>query len=150
MHSRQHDLFCPDKISGRASARPFFDMALRTNYGDVFLSLPRCFRGPITIRTGAGDERIALSPALGEHASLISDVPGVRVYFVGARPRSGKWGDGNEGNSVEDLLDELTVDVRFSSVRINWDGEDEVPIIRPNDWQVFLIVADRFFATGRV
>jgi hypothetical protein len=127
-------------------------MALRANYGDVFLSLPRCFRGPLTIRTGApDDDRVAFSPALGEYASLISDVPGVRVYFVGARPRSGKWGNGNGGESVEDHLDEVTVDVRFSSVRINWDGEDEVPITtRPNDWQMFLGGAERFFTTGRV
>jgi hypothetical protein len=125
-------------------------MALRADYGDIFLSLPRCFRGPITIRTG--DERIAFSPALEEYASLISDVPGVRVYFVGARPRSGKWGNGGSDNdeSVEDLLDELTVDGKFTSVRINWDGEDEVPFIRPTGWQVFCGGAERFFTTGRV
>ena len=124
-------------------------MALRAYYGDIYVSLPRCFRGPITIRTG--DERIALSPALEEYASLISDVPSIRVYFVGARPRSGKWGDGGSDNeSVEDLLDELTVDGKFTSVRINWDGEDEVPIMRPNGWQVFCGGAERFFTTGRV
>ena len=124
-------------------------MALRAYYGDIYVSLPRCFRGPITIRTG--DERIALSPALEEYASLISDVPSIRVYFVGARPRSGKWGDGGSDNeSVEDLLDELTVDGKFTSVRINWDGEDEVPIMKPNGWQVFCGGAERFFTTGRV
>ena len=125
-------------------------MALRANYGDISLSLPRCFRGPITIRTG--DERIDFSPALGEYASLISDVPGIRVYFVGTRPRSGKWGNGGEDNSesIEDSLDELTVDGRYTSVRINWDGEDEVPIMRPNGWQLFRGGAERFFTTGRV
>jgi hypothetical protein len=116
-------------------------MALRANYGDIFLSLPRYFRGPMTIRTG--DERISLSPALDEYASLISDVPGIRVYFVGTRPRSGKWGYGgsDEGSSVEDALDDLTIDGKFTSVRINWDGEDEVPIMRPNGW------FRRFFTT---
>jgi hypothetical protein len=125
-------------------------MALRANYGDVSLSLPRCFRGPITIRTG--DDRIAFSPALGDYASLISDVSGIRVYFVGARPRSGKWGNGGSDSdeSVEDLLDGLTVDGKFTSVRINWDGEDEVPIMRPSGWQVFCGGAERFFTTGRV
>jgi hypothetical protein len=144
----QHDPSCPDKTTARA--RPFFDMALRANYGDISLSLPRCFRGPMTIRTG--DERIDFSPALGEYSSLISDVPGIRVYFVGARPRSGKWGNGgsDDGESVEDILDELTIDGRYTSVRINWDGEDEVPIVRPSGWQVFCGGAERFFTSGRV
>ena len=125
-------------------------MALRANYGDIFLSLPRCFRGPITIRTG--DDRIAFSPALGESASLISDVPGIRVYFVGARPHSGKWGNGDSdnGESVEDMLDELTIDGTFTSVRINWDGEDEVPIMRLNGWWGFCGGAKRLFTTGRL
>ena len=106
----------------------------------------------MTIRTG--DERISLSPALDEYASLISDVPGIRVYFVGARPCSGKWGNGGSGSdngeSVEDLLDELTVDGKFTSVRINWDGEDEVPTMMFSGWQAFCGGADRFFTTGRV
>ena len=71
---------------------------------ETYVSLPCYFRGPITIRTG--DDRIALSPALKEHTALISDVPGVRVYFVGDRPRVGKWGnDGDNsdnGGAVED------------------------------------------------
>ena len=129
-------------------------MELRAYYGDISLSLPRCFRGPITIRTG--DDRIAFSPAFGERTALISDVPGVRVYFVGVRPRSGKWGGGDGGDggdnseTVEDLLDELTVDGRYSSVRINWDGEEEEPIMKPSGWQVFCGGSERFFTSGRV
>jgi hypothetical protein len=124
-------------------------MVLRAYYGDISLTLPRCFRGPITIRTG--DDRIALSPALEERTALISDVPGVRVYFVGDRPRSGKWGSEDYSNSgVEDLLDELSVDGRYTSVRINWDGEEEMPIMAPNGWQVFCGGAERFFTSGRV
>jgi hypothetical protein len=126
-------------------------MALSANYGDVSLSLPRCFRGPITIRTG--DDRIAFSPALGERTALISDVPGVRVYFVGARPRGGKWGSGDgddNGETAEDLVDELSIDGRYISVRINWDGEEDVPILMPNPWQVFCGGAERFFTSGRV
>ena len=126
-------------------------MELRANYGDIYVSLPRCFRGPIAIRTG--DDRIAFSPALEERTALISDVPGVRVYFVGNRPRSGKWGSGDYGDSgetVEDLLDEVTIDGRYTSVRINCDGEDEVPIMMPSGWQVFCGGAERFFTSGRV
>ena len=124
-------------------------MALRANYGDVFLSLPRCFRGPMTIRTG--DDRISLFPALDEYASLISDVPGLHAYFVGTQPHSGKWGNGslgsNNGESVEELLDELTIDGKFTSVRINWDGKDEVPIMRLSGWQAFCGGAGRLFTT---
>ena len=88
-----------------------------------------------------------------EYASLISDVPGTLVYFVGTRPSSGKWGsngDSDNGETVENLLDELTVDGGYTSVRMNWDGEDEVLIMRPNGWQVFCGGAERFFTTGRV
>jgi len=143
-----HDPFCPDRSSGLA--RPFFDIALRANYGDISLSLPRCFHGPITIRTG--DERIAFSPEFKECASIILDVPSTKVYFVGDRPHSGKWGSGSSdnGESEEDPLDELTVDGRFTSVRIHWDGDDEVPIMRPNGWKVLCGAAERFLTTGRV
>ena len=124
-------------------------MALRANYGDVFLSLPHCFRRPMTIRTG--DNRISLFPALDEYTSLISDVPGLHVYFVGARPRSGKWGNGSlgsdNGESVEDLLDELIIYGKFTSVWINWDSEDEVPIMRLSGWQAFCGGAGRLFTT---
>ena len=126
-------------------------MELRAYYGDISLSLPRCFRGPITIRTG--DERVAFSPALEERTALISDVPGVRVYFIGDRPRTGKWGSGDDSDNVEnleDLLDELTVDGKYTSVRINLDGEEELPTMKPGGWQVFCGGAERFFTSGRV
>ena len=126
-------------------------MELRAYYGDISVSLPRCFRGPITIRTG--DDRIALSPALEERTALISDIPGVRVFFVGDRPRSGKWGsvdDSDNVESLEDSLDELTVDGKYTSVRFNLDGEEEVPLMKPSGWQVFCGGAQRFFTSGRV
>ena len=109
--------------------------------------LPRCFRRPITIRTC--DDRVAFFPALEERTALISDVSGVRVYFVGERPRSGKWGSGSNSETEEDLLDGLSVNGRFTSVRINWDG-DEVPFMKPNPWQVFCGGTERFFTIGRV
>lgn len=128
-------------------------MALRANYGDVYLSLPRCFRGPITIRTG--DDRIAFSPAFAKRAGLMSDVAGVRVYFVGDRPRGGKWGsstsNGGEAVGEDLLLDEISVDGRFTSVRINWDGGDEeVPFMMPDPWKAFCGGTERFFTSGRV
>lgn len=53
---------------------------------------------------------------------MIPDVPSVRVYFVGARLRGGKWGSGDSGDNgeiTEGSLDELSVDGRYISVRIN-------------------------------
>ena len=105
-------------------------MEMRADFGDVCVSLSHCLRGPITIRTG--NDRIAFSPALKERTALVSDIAGIRVYFVGDRPRSGKWGGpGSNDNReiLEDSFDELLVGGRFSSVRINWDGEEEVPLI---------------------
>jgi hypothetical protein len=46
-------------------------------------------------------------------------------------------------------MDEITVDGRHSSVRINWDGEEDVPVMMPNPWQSFFSGADRFFTIGR-
>ena len=119
-------------------------MELRSNHGDVYVSLPRCFRGPITIRTR--DDRIAFSHAVKERTTLISDISGIRVYFVGDRPR-GKW---NTGDSGEDLSDEIFVDGRYTSVRINWDGDEEVPFMRIDPWNSFVGGAERFFTSGRI
>jgi len=153
---KQHDPSSPD---GNSRARPALNVEMRANYGDVYVSLPRCFRGHITIRTG--DDRIALSPALKGCTALLSDVPGVRVYFVGDRPRGGTrhggmsratTSDNNKGKaSLQDgPVDELSVSGKFTSVRINWDGEEEPPWMRPDGWMAFCSGADRFFTTGRV
>lgn len=126
-------------------------MDVGSNYGDIFLSLPRRFRGPITIRTG--DDRVAFSPAFRAHTALISDSGGVRVYFVGTRPQNGPWGaanNGDNGENVEELLDEVRVYGKFSSTRINWEGEADVYLPAPNPWLSFCSGADRFFTTGKV
>jgi len=127
---------------------------MHANYGDVSVSLPRRFHGHITIRTS--DERIAFSPALKECTALLSDVPGSRVYFVGDRPRGGAGGtqqndDEGETPLVEDEpVDELSVGGKYTSVRINWDGEEEPPMMWPDGWMSFLSGADRFFSSGRM
>lgn len=129
-------------------------MELRAYYGGVSVSLPHCFRGPITISTG--DERIAFSQRLKDCLALVSDVPGIRVYFVGERPLSGKWGlygdiKDVEGETIEEEpLDELSVGGKFTSVRINLDGEEELPEMGPSGWQTFCGGAQRFFTSGRV
>ena len=150
--NKQHDAF-----SVRESEhRPSIDIEILANYGDVSLSLPRCFRGPMTIRSS--HERIAFSPALEERTAPLSDVQGVRVYFVGDRPLSGRWRghdeDHNEGEEdagvEEEPLDALSVSGWHTSVRIRWDGEPELPQMKQNGWENFCMGSTRFFTSGRV
>jgi hypothetical protein len=127
---QQHDAF---SASGEGEFRPSLDIELCAHYGDVSLSLPRCFRGLITVR-----EDITLSPALEEHAALLSDVQGMRVYFVGDRPRSWmSWGDDDDkegeeaaagtGRDPEEPLDKLFASGWNSALQIYWDGEPGFP-----------------------
>ncbi|KAI9440694.1 hypothetical protein H4582DRAFT_1488557 [Lactarius indigo] len=148
-----HDVFSDTD----SEHRPSFDIDLLANYGDISLSLPRCFRGPITIRSS--HERIAFSPALEERSAPLSDVQGIRVYFVGDRPRSGQWRsddveergeDAGAGGFPDEPLDELFVGGWHTSVRINWDGEPELPHMKPNGWENFCMGSARFFTSGRV
>ncbi|KAI9511398.1 hypothetical protein F5148DRAFT_1171286 [Russula earlei] len=153
VHAKLHDLNCVD---GSTRGRPSLDIELRASYGDVSISLPSCFRGPITIRTT--HERIALSRALENCTALISDVQGIRVYFVGERPPNGKWRRGHGDDKDDDSkerggplgVDELSIGGKHTGVRINWEGEEELPEMRPSGWQSFCSGTGRFFTTGRV
>lgn len=142
----QHE---PSSDARNSQARPTLDIELRAFYGDVSLSLPRSFRGPITINTG--DDRIAFSRAFAERVTLLSNVKlaGVRTYFVGDRPEGGKWGYGDTSEkNDDDLLDNVTVYGRYTCSRINWDGEEEVPTIGLNVWTYFCCGVERFFSTA--
>jgi len=109
VHANLHDPSCRD--ANEPTARPSLDVAVHANHGDISLTLPHCFRGPVTIHTT--HERITFSPALEPCTSQLSDVLGERVYFVGERPRSGEWrgGDDDEGmeNTSEEAVDRLHV-----------------------------------------
>jgi len=142
-------------VFSQSYPRPSLDLNVQTTYGDISLSLPRCFRGPITIHTS--HDHVAFSPAFEERLALISDVQGVRVYFVGNRPRSGKWRGGTDtkedagvGGSPEEPLDELSVSGWHSSVRIRWDGEPELRYMKQDGWVDFCMGTARFFTKGRV
>src|SRR6266702_2452515 len=148
-----HDVFS----AREREHRPSFDIDLRANYGDVSLSLPRCFRGPITIHSS--HERIAFSSALEERTALLSDIQGVRMYFVGDRSNSGRRcasddddreGEEDAGGYPEESLDELSVGGWHTSVRIRWDGEPELPQMKQNGWGDFCMGTARFFTSGRV
>jgi hypothetical protein len=82
------------------------------------------------------------SPAFEERTALLSDFKGIRVYFVGDRPRSWMlWNDDDNNKEGEETaacsgispdgpLDKLFVS-RCGlgvSVRIRWDGEPELPV----------------------
>ncbi|KAH9074771.1 hypothetical protein EDB83DRAFT_2353216 [Lactarius deliciosus] len=125
VHAKIHDILSDDG----SEHRPSFDIDLWATEGDISLSLPRCFRGPITIHSSHG--RIAFSPALEKRTAPVSDIRDVHVYFVGDRTRSGPWGGDTdkEGKqaSPDQLLDVLFVHEGHTSVRINWDGEPELP-----------------------
>jgi len=156
VHAKVHDAFS----DGESEHRLSLNIDLRANYGDVSLSVSRYFRGPITIRSS--HERIAFSPALEERMALLSDVQGVRMYFVGNRPRSGRWrGDVDDddqeseedtsmGGFPEEALDVLYVGGRHTSVRIQCHGEPELPQLQPNGWEDFCLGTVRFFTSGRV
>jgi hypothetical protein len=144
----QHEPSSKDKNNGHA--RPTLDIELRAFYGDVSLSLPRSFRGPITIRTG--DDRIAFSPAFAERVVLLSKVSlaGVRTYFVGDRPEGGKWGYGDTSDKTDDnLLDSITVYGKYTCTRINLDGEELVPTMGLNVWKSFRSGVERYFSRTR-
>ena len=114
----------------------------------------------MTVHTVTTHNRISFSPAFKERMALLSDVDGVRVYFVGDRPRSGTWRGGNDagegeedagaGGSPEEPLDELSVGGWHSSVRIRWDGEPELGYMNRDGWTNFFMGSARFFTTGRV
>jgi hypothetical protein len=90
---------------------------MHANYGDVLVSLPRRFRGHITIRTS--HERIAFSPALNECTALLSDAPSSRVYFVGDRPRGGAGGTGR-GDETPLAEDEPVDELYERADQLGW------------------------------
>ncbi|KAN0134748.1 hypothetical protein V8E53_007533 [Lactarius tabidus] len=122
-----------DAFSGSESEqRPSLKIVITAYNGDVSLSLPRFFRGIMTIISPPG--RIVFSPALKKRTALLSDVDGICVYFVGNRPRSWMlWIDDKEGKEgaagtdmyPEESLDELFVGNCDTGVRIRWDGEPD-------------------------
>ena len=128
----QHDAFYGSESEQRASV----DIELYAGDGDVSVSLPRCFRGLMMIKSSQG--RIRFTPLFEERTTLLSDIAGIRMYFVGDRPRSWmlwrKDDDKKEGEEgvarsciyPEESLDKLTVGSLNSGVQIRWEGEPEL------------------------
>jgi hypothetical protein len=123
---------------GRNGACPNLDIEICANSGDVSVSLPRCFRGEITIR--ASSDRVMFSPALGACTAQLLDIPEERVFFVrNELCEDGRWSNGNsnsngdskgQGRSPEEPQDALLIHGEYRNVRLNWIGEEDLPETR--------------------
>ncbi|KAH9954740.1 hypothetical protein BC827DRAFT_1272342 [Russula dissimulans] len=132
----------PSYPAGNSHARPSVNIEVFSWHRDVSVSLPRCFRGTITILSS--HERIAFSPDLEACTVPLMDIQKSRVYFVGGPPRKEKCqeGDSDKGRFAsecpEEPRDSLIVDGVTSSLRINWVGEEELEEMKPpekNLWE---------------
>jgi hypothetical protein len=87
-----------------AEPRPFLQIEARAHNGSVAISIPRSFRGQITLHTDNG--HVQLSSALASHAAMLSGLNGSHTYFVGERPDGDKWctGAGGEGEKVDEVI----------------------------------------------
>jgi len=96
--------FGPVRLSLYAdSARTPFALSVRTSFGPIALSIPRTFRGPLTIQSGVAP--IKLSPSLAARFQTLEEANGKRTGFVGdwrASAEEGRTGYVQDGRSVED------------------------------------------------
>jgi len=99
--------------------RPFLSIEARSLNGSVMLTLPRSFRGQLTLHTNNG--RVHLSPALALHAATLSTLNGTHTYFVGERPRSGTWDDGTNGDG--EPVDVVMGSTKNGAVKVTYDDE---------------------------
>src|SRR5713226_6946337 len=107
--------------------RPFLNIEVKGHNGSITTTIPRSFRGQLTLHTDNG--RVYLSPALAPHASSLSTVNGTHTYFVGQRPSNGKWHTG--GSEDGDEVDGLIASSKNGSIRVSYDDEDVSTIRGP-------------------
>jgi hypothetical protein len=100
--------------------RPFFSIEVRAHNGSVTITIPRSFRGQLTLHTDNG--RVHLSPALAPRAATLSTVNGTHTYFVGERPSNGKWHTGGSEDGEE--VDGLIGSSKNGSLKVSYDDED--------------------------
>jgi len=103
-----------------AEPRPFFQIEARSHNGSVAISIPRSFRGQLTLQTHNG--RVHLSSALAPHAAMLSGLNGAHTYFVGERPSNDKWRTGASGEGEE--VDEAIGSSKNGAVKVSYDDED--------------------------
>ncbi|KAI9432962.1 hypothetical protein H4582DRAFT_1820433, partial [Lactarius indigo] len=103
-----------------AEPRPFLQIEAKGHNGSVTISIPRSFRGQLTLHTDNG--RVVLSSALAPRASMLSGLNGSHTYFVGERPDGDKWRTGTSGEGEE--VDEVIGWSKNGSVKVSYDDED--------------------------
>jgi len=101
--------------------RPILNIEARAHNGAITVTIPRPFRGQLTLHTDNG--RVHLSPTLAPRAASLSALNGTHTYFVGERPSSGMWHTG-ESEGVGDKVDGLIASSKNGSIRVLYDDED--------------------------
>ena len=106
-----------------AEPRPFLSIDVRAHNGGVSITIPRSFRGQLTLHTDNG--WVQLSSALAPRAAALSTVDGTRTFFVGERPCGGRWhtGAGRDGEEVDEVMGWS----KNGSVKVSYDDEDKGP-----------------------
>jgi hypothetical protein len=100
--------------------RPFLSIDIRSHNGSIAVTIPRSFRGQLTLRTENG--RVHLSSALAPCAATLSTLDGTHTIFVGERPSGGKWHTGTDKDGEE--VDEVVGWSKNGSVKVSYDDED--------------------------
>ena len=100
--------------------RPSLQIEAKGHNGSISVSIPRSFRGQLTLHTHNG--RVALSSTLAPRAAMLSGVNDTVTYFVGERPVEDKWrtGTGGEGEEVDEVIGWS----KNGSIKVSYDDED--------------------------
>lgn len=100
--------------------RPFLSIEAKGHNGAVTVVIPRSFRGQLTLHTDNG--QVQLSSALGPRSATLSTFNGTHTYFVGERPRCGRWHTGTSEDGDE--VDGVIASSKNGSVKVLYDDED--------------------------
>ena len=100
--------------------RPFLNIDVKAHNGSVAITIPRSFRGQLTLHSDNG--RVHLSSALAPRAATLSSLNGTHTYFVGERPSGGMWHTGGSEDGEE--VDGVVGSSKNGSVKVSYDDED--------------------------
>jgi hypothetical protein len=100
--------------------RPFLNIDVKAHNGSVAITIPRSFRGQLTLHSDNG--RVHLSSALAPRAATLSTLNGTHTYFVGERPSGGMWHTGGSEDGEE--VDGVVGSSKNGSVKVSYDDED--------------------------
>ncbi|KAI0249761.1 hypothetical protein BJV78DRAFT_639611 [Lactifluus subvellereus] len=104
-----------------AEPRPFLSIDVKSLNGAIMITIPRSFRGQLTLHTDNGS--VHLSSTLAPRAATLSNLDGTRTFFVGERPSGGRWHTGASKDGEE--VDEVVGWAKNGSVKVSYDDEDQ-------------------------